>query len=236
MTLGMAERVLIRLPAAPLNFAILARRRLQGRRPLVHHGLQRSGTNFVNACLRRIGASPINAFDPPRSSPRHKHCRWQPEKDSIPSFIRDQYGSRFEASDLRSLDRIAGFPADSRHLVIRREEVAWLASICNWGLACGWFSGRDEAIAAVPAFREDRSRYDAYWDRLVREHPERAAVVDADEVRRNFSLLTEALAGIGIAFAVPAGFDGHIDAVPHSPAERDRRVTRSDVLAAIEAA
>jgi hypothetical protein len=183
-----------------------------------------------------MGATPINAFDPARSSPRHKHCRWQPEKDSIPTVIRDQYGNRFVASNIPALDRIAGLPADSRHLVVRREEIAWLASICNWGLACGWFSGRDEAIAAVPAFREDRRCYDAFWDRLVREHPERVAMVDADEVRRDFGLLTEALLRIGVAFSVPAGFDGRIESVPHSPAERDHRVTRTDVLAAIEGA
>ena len=64
MTQGMVERILTRLPGTPLNAIVRAKGILLGRVPLMHHGLQRSGTNYVNACLRRIGATPINAFDP----------------------------------------------------------------------------------------------------------------------------------------------------------------------------
>lgn len=233
MSLGLANRILMRLPATPLNAIVLAKRALSGRVSLMHHGLQRSGTNYVNACLRRIGATPINTFDPRRASPRHKHFRWQPDKDSIPPFLRAQYGNREIAVDLQAIERIARLPKGCRHLVVRREETAWLASICNWGIGCGWFRGSEEAISAIPLLRADRRHYDAFWDGIAAANPAMVEIIDADEVRRDVARLTDALARLSIAVRIPDGFLGKIDSVPHSPASRGRDVTRDDVLAAI---
>jgi hypothetical protein len=233
MTQGMVERILTRLPGTPLNAIVRAKGILLGRVPLMHHGLQRSGTNYVNACLRRIGATPINAFDPRRASPRHKHFRWQPDKRSIPPFLRSQYGNRMVAEDLAALERIARLPSGCRHLVVRREEIAWLASICSWGLACGWFASHADAIAAIPLLREDRRCYDVFWDAIAGASPASVAIVDADAVRRDLSRLPDALAKLAVPVRVPPAFRGEIDSVPHSPSGRDRRVSRDDVLEAM---
>ena len=47
---------------------------------IAHHGIERSGTNFLRACLLESGVKLINKFDPKEGTPGHKHFRWYKNK------------------------------------------------------------------------------------------------------------------------------------------------------------
>ena len=101
--------------------------------PLVaHHGLQRSGTNYLNKCLTKLKIYSLNSFDEFRSSPRHKHFRWYPDKASIPSFLVDQYGNSCNADDLPQLNRVCRYPRFAKHLVVYKNKKEWLVSVLNF--------------------------------------------------------------------------------------------------------
>ena len=218
-----------RLPAPPLNGLIRLRGRLAGRTPLVHHGLQRSGTNHLNLCLARLGARPLNSFDPARDHPSHKHFRWQQDKSTIATVYRRQYGNDEVADEVETLDRLAGFPPGCRHLVIVKALEPWLASMCNWGLGCGWFDSKDQALAALPELAADHAGFHAFWERLAASRPDRVAIIDSADLQTGLECLTKALTQLGVGFHVPAGFDGRVREVPMSPRRRAQLVSVDEV-------
>lgn len=225
----MLARLLRLLPAGIPNRLIRWRGRVSGRTPLAHHGLQRSGTNHLNVCLARLGARPLNAFDPARDHPSHKHFRWQADKSTIAPAYRHQYGNDARADDVETLDRRAGFPPGCRHLVIVKPLEPWLASMCNWGLGCGWFDSKDQALAALPDLAADHAAFHAFWERLAASRPERVAILDSAELQTGLECLTKALTQLGVGFDVPAGFDGRVREVPMSPSRRAQLVSVDEV-------
>ena len=53
---------------------------------LAHHGIERSGTNYLRSCLIFLKIDLINEFDGSANNPQHKHFRWYQDKSLIPSF------------------------------------------------------------------------------------------------------------------------------------------------------
>lgn len=224
------EKILRRLPANMLNAAARLQSTVAGSGYLAHHGIQRAGTNYLNICLKRLGIHPLNSFDGKRNSPRHKHFRWQHDKESIPPFIRSQYGNGLAVDSLSQLNRAASYPAGCRHIVIRKEQNAWLASICNWGLHAGWFSTKSEALGNLAWFRTDYENYYRFWQAMAAANPDAAVLVELERVTGDFGVFLKALGSIGIRYRVPDGFAGFVDTVPMSPAGRTKIVTVDDIL------
>lgn len=218
----------------PLNFLRRIRNRLGLRRPpgrpaLVHHGIQRSGTNYLNVCLKRLDAPPLNAVDPERNCPRHKHFRWQAEKGSIPHFIKSQYGNDLHATNVEELNELAGYPAAAKHLVLQKSKDPWLVSICNWGLACDWFPDVETALRELPTLARDYDHYYRFWEGLAAAQPDRVAVLRFERLRSDLGALTSSLDALNVPYRVPRDFNGKVDAVPMSPPDRKVVVTLEDV-------
>ena len=53
---------------------------------IAHHGIERSGTNFLRAILIKLKINLINQFDPAENHPTHKHFRWYKDKSLIPNL------------------------------------------------------------------------------------------------------------------------------------------------------
>ena len=76
--------------------------------------------------LKELNIGVINDFDPARNNPKHKYFRWYADKSKIPGFIRTQYHNILTAESMADINRICGYPDDTRHIVIRKsQEDAW---------------------------------------------------------------------------------------------------------------
>ncbi|WP_445679260.1 hypothetical protein [Radicibacter daui] len=197
---------------------------------VAHHGIQRSGTNYLLQCLLSLRVPVINAAEPAGTVPRHKHFRWQREKETIPGFIRHQYNNELGVDCVAGLNAAAGYPAGTRHLVIRKQEAAWLASILNWGLRCGWFANKKAGLAEAPALLADYRAYNHFWQLLADREPEQVQIVDLEELVEEPRRLLSVLRNVGVAFD-ERGFTGVFDEVPKSPRGRLRPVTAEDIEA-----
>lgn len=200
-----------------------------GRRPMVmHHGLQRSGTNFLLLALVTYGVPVINYRDPARNNPRHKHFRWQPDKQTIPGFIADQYGNTLNATGPEQLRAICGLSDHAVSVVIRKRREEWLKSICNWGLRCGWFDDVSDALANLPTLVEDWHAFHGFWDALSESEPGRVAVLGYDEIVSDPNVLVEGLRRVGVVVRNPDAPIGFAE-VPQSPQDRRQLVTLEDI-------
>lgn len=203
----------------------------KGSTPLALHGIQRSGTNYAEACLRRMRVRPVNlVIGHERDDPRHKHFRWYDNKSAIPAFLREYFDNDQHAADLATLNATAGYPPDCAHIVMRKDRTAWLASACNWGMRVNWFPPRREAaLAALDVMGHDYDTYYAYWSGMAARHPDRVTLLDVERVTADLAALTDALDRFGVRYRRPPGFHGHIKEVPFSPGDRLRKITTKDI-------
>ncbi len=203
--------------------------------PLAQHGLQRSGTNYLNACLRKLRVWPMNEvvwLD--RSDPMHKHYRWQHDKSSISPAIAYKWSNDVFVRSVNELNAVAGFPQACNHIVILKDKPDWLASVCNWGMRSDWYADLPQALADLPNHARDYDAYHSFWLALQRREPGRVAVIEHDALREGFETLPEALERIGVKYRVPRGFSGRIDNVPYSATGRRRFVTPDEVRALLD--
>tara|TARA_R110002124_G_scaffold68901_1_gene186052 strand:+ start:168 stop:908 length:741 start_codon:yes stop_codon:yes gene_type:complete len=196
----------------------------QGIYPVVHQGIQRSGTNFLSAVLSKADYRIINRIDPARDAPRHKHFRWQDDKSSI--VMDSRYGNDRHVGSVAEINRICGYPEDQKHIVLFREPRDWLDGIFRWGLANGWFPSQ-EAFFEGDLHRAYLREWDAYyakWADLAARDPAGVLLVSYGDLRR------DARAGVlaidrfmGVERATPLGTDFTIDKVRHSKPMTEKR-------------
>ena len=103
---------------------------------ILHYGLQRSGTNFLENLLKEnFQVSVLNQNDK-RDHPLQKHFRLYDEKHLIPE---DQYANdlRFENLEdyLISLELKSEVEAV---FLISKDPYSWYLSYCNWAKKCEW--------------------------------------------------------------------------------------------------
>lgn len=224
----LAYKFLSRIPPAFANNIIQKTNWVK----LAHHGLQRSGTNYLASCLWRCGVRPINSFDEDRASPRHKHCRWYADKSVIPSFIRSQYHNLFFVDSIEALNAAARYPEKTSHLVILKERDSWLASIMNWGLTCKWFHDKDDALNNLVPLAEDYDHYCAFWNNLANKDMNKVAIIRFERLRKDFGLLDLKLKKIDVEINCRS-FDGKLVEVPMSKVGRPKVISVGDVRAVI---
>jgi hypothetical protein len=225
-----AEKILHRLPSGLLNATSYYRSMFSNSGYIAHHGIQRAGTNYLNICLKKVGVFPLNSFDPQRDSPIHKHFRWQGDKSSIPPFVSAQYGNDVVVDDLFQLNKMASYPNNCKHIVIIKDEKTWLASICNWGLSCGWFSTKTEALKNLGYLKKDYENYYQFWSDIALANQSDVSIIKLENLLGDFNVLLNSLDTIGVNYRVPNGFDGAVETVPMSPKGRVKSVTTDDIL------
>ncbi|WP_157133316.1 hypothetical protein [Marinobacter sp. ELB17] len=197
--------------------------------PVAHHGIQRSGTNYLNLCLRSLGVVPVNSFDPARGAASHKHCRWQSAKKSIMPWD-SRYQNDYQVAELEQLDSLANYPPNCRHLVIQKDLASWLPSILNWGLRVGWLRSKEEAIKqAATLAKADYEAYYDFWHAQANKYPGRVVVIQFESIIEDPRSLVEICRKMGVGVQNSDSFDGKFKEVPQSPSGRQAVVTRLDV-------
>ncbi|MDH3980930.1 MAG: hypothetical protein OEU91_10525 [Gammaproteobacteria bacterium] len=101
---------------------------------LLHYGLQRSGTNFLETLLKKKYRVRFLNSDKDRRSPLQKHFRLYNDKDIISE---PQYQNDLKFSDFESFERLFEVTPDY-YLVISKDPYSWLLSYNNWAKKCNW--------------------------------------------------------------------------------------------------
>jgi hypothetical protein len=101
---------------------------------LLHYGLQRSGTNFLETLITKWYQVLFLNKEDDRSSPLHKHFRLYNEKEMIPE---PQYRNEYFTPDFASFERLLDV-VPSYYLVISKDPYSWLISYKNWARKCNW--------------------------------------------------------------------------------------------------
>jgi hypothetical protein len=101
---------------------------------LLHYGLQRSGTNFIEKLLKKKYRVRFLNSDKDRSSPLQKHFRLYDNKDII---AEPQYLNDLKIPDFESFERLLEVAPDY-YLVISKDPYSWLISYNNWAKKCNW--------------------------------------------------------------------------------------------------
>jgi hypothetical protein len=181
---------------------------------VAHHGIQRSGTNYLNIVLKNAGVNVINKYDPKRSDPRHKHCRWFQDKESI--YLDLKYSNNLDVRSLDELNKICGYKANTKHIVIYRTPVHWLNGIYKWGVRSKWI---DENICETKvfdflskAFRE-WCLYYKFWFEMQDRFPEKILVLSHEDLLSKEEGLMIRLEGF---LGISDSLDTEVSKVPKS--------------------
>lgn len=104
---------------------------------MLHYGLQRSGTNFLEQCLKqnyRISFLNGNKDKWTRSSPLHKHFRLYNDKDIISD---NKYQNKLTVNDFEEFEQSIEVVPDF-YLIISKDPYSWLLSYKDWAKKCNY--------------------------------------------------------------------------------------------------
>ena len=101
---------------------------------ILHYGLQRSGTNFLETILKKKYRVKFLNSNQDRSSPLQKHFRLYDDKEKIPE---DQYKNNLKIPDFYTFESLLRVVPDY-YLVISKDPYSWLLSYKQWAKKCNW--------------------------------------------------------------------------------------------------
>ena len=201
---------------------------IQNKKKLAIHGIQRSGTNYLCEYLKIVGLMPINYPDKARNNPTHKHFRWYPKKELIPSVIKSHYGNNFYAENINQLNMICKYPPNTHHFVMIKEKKSWILSILNWGMKCNWFSSKSNALKYIKNFSDDYDAYYSFWRKIKLSDCQKIHFFDIKSIMNDPISFNKFLMESFDLKKEPV-FNGVFDYVPMSPKNRKIYFNQSDL-------
>lgn len=130
---------------------------------LLHYGLQRSGTNFLEALLRRRYKARLVNDNANRGSPIHKHFRLYDRKDLIPE---EKYRNQLYPASFNDYEALLTEKPDY-YIVVSKDPYSWYLSYRSWGRKCGWPEPGHHYIAEYNLFYRKWLDFAAETDRIV---------------------------------------------------------------------
>lgn len=194
-----------------------------GQYPVAHQGIQRSGTNYFCEVLAKADYRVLNRIDPPRDDPRHKHFRWQAEKSTI--VMDANFRNTLTVGSVGEINRLCGYPSDTKHLVLFRAPRGWLDSIFRWGLQNRWFDSEEEFMSRQ-LYRSYLAEWDGFyatWADFARDNPEQVMIIDYGDLKRSPADMIKRIdtfMGLGRSGYT---YPGEIERVRHSAPISERR-------------
>ena len=196
---------------------------------IAHHGIERSGTNFLRACLLYSGVKLINKFDPKEGSPGHKHFRWYKNKALIPDF-REEFKNNVIVENIESLNLLCSYPKNTKHIIIKKERNDAIVSLANFGIRNGWFKDNDEALNSLDFIAKDYDNYYDFWIDMSRKNSKNVQIIKYESLVESSETLRKALIELNIPIkkCFPDKFS--FQEVYHSPRNRKVFLEHDEVL------
>ena len=156
---------------------------------LLHYGLQRSGTNFLEALLKRnFRVSFLNSARD-RRSPLQKHFRFYEQKNIVPE---PQYRNDLVVRTFAEFEELFVKPPQF-YVVISKDPYSWYLSYRNWAQICNWPTVGHHYIEEYNLFYDsflelakqtDKILFVRYVDLLQTDHAELQRLASRMNLRR----------------------------------------------------
>ncbi len=101
---------------------------------ILHYGLQRSGTNFLESLLKKNYRVRFLNSNMDRSSPLQKHCRLYKNKEIIPE---PQYYNDILVDSFDQFQALFEVTPDF-YLILSKDPYSWYLSYQSWAENCNW--------------------------------------------------------------------------------------------------
>lgn len=101
---------------------------------VLHYGLQRSGTNYLETLLKKNYRVRFLNKNADRRSPLQKHCRLYKNKQIIPE---PKYRNNIVVETVEQLESFFEVVPD-HYLIVSKDPYSWYLSYKNWAKKCGW--------------------------------------------------------------------------------------------------
>ena len=196
---------------------------------IAHHGLERSGTNYLRACLISIEVDLINQFDPKENNPKHKHFRWYEGKYLIPRF-RKQFANNLYVKNIYEINNICGYPAETNHLVIKKSYLAALTSIANYSFNEKWFSNKDEVKKNLNLIYKDYEAYYNFWQTISDKNPSQVQIIMYEDLLLSSTPLINALKKLDINPKIEIPNQFFFDELHQSNKDRKKVFSEKEIL------
>lgn len=155
-----------------------------GEVPIVIQGIQRSGTNYLNEILKNNNYRVLNYYDPQRNNPKHKHFRWQSDKNSI--SMDSRYMNNIVVDSISQVNLISGYDEPTKHVVIYRPPEKWLSSIYRWGKSNNWFVNKEEFInSKISLYLNEWDSYYSFWRDMHKKSPSLVSIINYDDLKHD---------------------------------------------------
>jgi hypothetical protein len=115
---------------------------------LLHFGLQRSGTNYLEALFKRMYGQRFSNSNADRKSPLQKHFRLYDNKDMVPE---PQYRNDIVITSFSQFEGLYAATPDF-YLVISKDPYSWYLSYTAWAKKCNWPPPRHHYIEEYNLF------------------------------------------------------------------------------------
>ncbi len=130
---------------------------------LLHYGLQRSGTNFLETILKKNYRVQFLNSNGDRSSPLQKHCRLYDEKGIIPA---PQYRNDMVVGNFEHFEQLFSVRPNF-YLVISKDPYSWYLSYNDWAKKCRWPDASHHYIEEYNLFYGKLMELSSQTDRFV---------------------------------------------------------------------
>jgi len=198
---------------------------------LAYHGIERSGSNFLCACLMHNNIDIINLYAKPSKNstyPQHKHFRWYEDKSRIPSF-RTRFYNDLKPKNIFELNKICKYPSDTCHVIIRKKHAEAVASIMNHGIRMGWFTSRKNALEEIESISNDYLSYYNFWEGMQTRFPHMVKIIDHKELIKSSSPIKELIQAFKLHFKGKIPEKYHFDRVEQSRVDRKVYYNADDI-------
>lgn len=222
------RKILVESRRLALHTSRAVRQSVTKKTKIAHHGIQRSGTNYLCALLEQSGYFVLNSDGPRRDSPAHKHFRWQDDKSTI--VMDRSFSNALHASEIDELNRIANFPRGTKHVVLVKKPGSWLESAYRWGRANGWMDEDADFLGDPSLAAAWLAEWDAYynkWLQLAEASPGQVLVVSYESLMSDRERVMSRIRQLTGTPALTAAVQESVKRVAHSPAGRSQESIRA---------
>lgn len=130
---------------------------------LLHYGLQRSGSNFLETLLKKNYRVRFLNNNKDRSSPLQKHFRLYDDKDIIPE---PQYRNNIRIENFNQFEGLFRIKPDY-YLVISKDPYSWYLSYKNYSRKCNWPEVSHHYIEEYNMFYRKFLEFSSQTDKLI---------------------------------------------------------------------
>ncbi len=159
---------------------------------IAHHGIERSGTNFLRAILIELKINLINQFDPAENHPSHKHFRWYRDKSLIPSMKRSLLND-ITAFNINEINKICKYFVDTKHLIIKKKKLAAVTSITNYFLNQKVLHKDEKFKTNILSIQNDYVAYYDFWREINEKDPNMVQIIFYEDILHSTDELIKAL-------------------------------------------